>query len=279
MKVRRYYHSLRFKITLGLLLSLIAVLAVTSLIRYASFRRLLMQSLEHPTTNTDQVVKAQLAAYLRSRLFLWASSILVIMLIAEFMLSKMVVGRLRQFLRVVEQVGLGNLDARACTEGYDEISGLAQAFNHMTEELQRRDEALSTLNKLATTVSQSLNLGEVLHGALDQVLELMQLRAGWIVLRSDHGDEFDLVASRGLSQEAARAHAQCNWSRCICSGVFESGQSLVFRLERQQVCLAAELLREKGLVCRACVPLKSKDRVLGAMSLAGASPDLWKAIP
>ena len=224
----------------------------------------------------DQVVKAQMAAYLRSRLFLWASSIIVIMLIAEFMLSKMVVGRLRQFLEAVKQVGLGNLDARARTEGHDEISGLAQAFNHMTGELQRRDEALSTLNKLATTVSQSLNLGEILHSALDEVLELMRLRAGWIILRGDHGSEFLMVASRGLSKEAQRAHAQCNWNQCVCSGVFESGQSQVFRLEHQQTCLAAELLREKGLVCRACVPLRSKDRVLGAMSLAGApSNSMW----
>jgi signal transduction histidine kinase len=267
---------LRFKITIGLLVSLIAVLTVTSIVRYMGLQRLLAASLEPSAADMKEIVGAQWAAYLRSGLFLWIGSIAVILLITELMLSRMVVGRLRQFLDAVEQVGLGNLNARAPTKGRDEIAELAEAFNHMTEELRRRDEALSMLNALAATVSQSLNLEEVLRGALDEVLELMRLTAGWITLRGHTDSEFHMVASRGLSQEAMRTHAQCNWSRCICSGVFESGRSLVFRLEQQHSCMAAEYLREKGLVCRACVPLKSKNRVLGVMSLAGAATNsMW----
>jgi signal transduction histidine kinase len=255
---------------------LIAVLTVTSIARFMSLQRLLAESLESPVADRQEIVDVQLATYLRSGLFLWIGSIVVILFITEFMLNKMVVSRLRQFLDTVKQVGSGNLDARAQTAGRDEIADLAEAFNHMTEELQRRDETLATLNALAATVSQSLNLGEVLCGALDEVLELMRLRAGWITLRGDQGSEFQMVASRGLSEEATRAHAQCNWNQCICSEVFESGQSLVFRLEQQHSCLAAEYLREKRLVCRACVPLKSKHRVLGVMSLAGAATNsMW----
>jgi signal transduction histidine kinase len=276
MKAKRYSHSLRFRITIGLLFSLIAVLAVTSIARYVSLQRLLAESLGPSAADRQEIVNVKLAAYLRSGLFLWIGSVIAILLITEVMLNKMVVGRLRQFLDTVEQVGSGELDARAPTAGRDEISELAEAFNHMTEELQRRDGALATLNALAATVSQSLNLGEVLCGALDEVLALMRLRAGWITLRGHQGSEFDMVASRGLSEEATRAHAQCNWNQCICSGVFESGQSLVFRLEQQHSCLAAEYLREKGLVCRACVPLKSKNRVLGVMSVAGADTNsMW----
>jgi signal transduction histidine kinase len=284
MKAKRYHHSLRFKITLGLLVPLIVVLAVTSYIRYVSFRRLLVESLEHPTTDIEQSVETQLSAYLRSRLVLSISSVIVLMLIAEFMLIRMAVGRLGQFLGAVEQVGLGNLGTRAPVEGRDEIAELAEAFNHMTDELQRRDEVLLTLNALAETVSQSLELKEVLHSALDEVLALMGLEAGWITLRGDHGGEslpgeigdFCLAASRGLSKEATRAHAQCNWERCICSMVFDLGQAQVFRLEEQHACLVEQYLHQKGLVCRACVPLSSKDRVLGVMSLSGAaSNSVW----
>lgn len=276
MRTSRYYHSLRFKIQVGLLLSLTTVLAVTSYLRYISFRQLLEESLEHAAVNAEGIVQAQLAGYVRSRLILSASSIVVVLLIGDLMMSRIVVSRLKRFLRVVTQISPGSLTARVPIGSHDEIAELAEAFNRMTEELQRQDEKLSTLNTLASTVSRSLNLSEVLSNALDEVLRLVRLRAGWITMRDDHGEEFSLVASRGLSEEAALAQAQCNWMRCICAGVFESGQSRVFRGELKYPCPTAEHLQREGLVFRTCVPLKSKDHVLGVMSLAGvADGNMW----
>jgi HAMP domain-containing protein len=155
---RKYYNSLRFKITVGLLLSLIVVLAITSYLRYVSFRRLLVESLELSAVNTGEIVEAQLAAYLRSRLILSASSIAVTVLIAELMMSKLVISRLRQLWATVKRVGSGDLNARVAVGGRDEITELAAAFNIMTADLQRQDEKLSALYLLATTVSQSLDL-------------------------------------------------------------------------------------------------------------------------
>jgi signal transduction histidine kinase/HAMP domain-containing protein len=309
MKARKFYHNLRFKVTLVLLLSLTAVLAVTTLIGYGSLRRLLAESLDRPLARTQDSVQAQLAVYLRYGLVLVVSSIIAIVLVTELLLSRTVIGRLREFVRAVKDAGQGNLDARAPAGGRDEISELAEAFNQMADELQRRDAELATLNALAGTVSQSIELEAVLHSALDDILELTKLEAGWITLRGKHdsepvasgrppyemsakergvasarsaqrlpiaGDAFILAASRGLSEEATRAHTRCNWDRCICSGVFESGLAQVFRLEARHLCPAGEYLHQRGLVCRACVPLKSKDRVLGVMSLAGAaSNSMW----
>jgi signal transduction histidine kinase len=303
----KYYRSVRFKITLGLLLSLVIILVAATVVEYIGFRRLLAERLE--PAGVQEAVAPQLGAYLRWRLLLSGCAILALVLIAELLLSRVVVSRLRRFLRAVKEAGLGNLDARAPVRGRDEIAALSKEFNHMADELQRRDEVLSTLNAVAETVSQSLRLEEVLHGALDEVLGLTGLEAGWITLRGRYGDQaflrkgpvrpmrvqadasvhspsesdltaairsFHLAASRGLSKEATRAHAQCNWERCACSEVFESGQAQVFRLRQPHLCLAEEYLHQKGLVCRACVPLRSKDRVLGVMSLAGASSNsVW----
>jgi signal transduction histidine kinase len=274
---RKYYSSLRFKITVGLLLSLVAVLAVTSYLRYVSFRRLLVESLELSAVDTEEIIEAQLAAYLRSRFILSASSIAVTVLIGELMMGRMVVSRLRQLWAVVKRVGSGDLNARVAVGGRDEITELAVAFNIMTADLQRQDEKLSTLYLLATTVSQSLDPQQVLHSALDEVLELMRLRAGWIALRQDdHGEEFRLAASRGLPEEVVLAHARCNWTQCVCADVLESGQPRISRNEPKHPCAASEYLQREGLTLRACVPLRSKDRVLGVMSLAGvASGHRW----
>ena len=276
MRTKRTYHSLRFKITVGLLVSLVAVSTVTSCLRYLGFRRLLMENLEHSAAITEEVVRAQLAAYFRSRLLLSIGSIIVISVIANLMMSQIVISRLKRFLQVVKQVGPGSLDARVVIGGHDEISELAEAFNRMTTELQRQDEKLTTLNSLAISVSQSLNLQEVLGSALDEVLDLVRLGAGWVTMRDDHGEGFRLAATRGLSEEAALAHAQCDWMRCVCAGVFELGRCHVFHDKPEDLCPAVESLRREGVVFRACVPLKPKDRVLGIMSLVGvASQNMW----
>jgi len=302
MKTRAYYHSLRFKITMGLLLAVIAVLAISSYLRYVSFRDLLTESLEHSVDSPGEAIEAQLAAYVRGRVILSVISIVVILLMSDVLMGRVVVGRLRQFLGVVKRVGDGDLDAKVVTEGEDEIAELAEAFNRMTDELQRQTRKLSTLNTLATTIGQSLDLSEILNTALDEVLELMDVGAGWINVQDEHGEKMRIVASRGLPEEAAMAHSYCLWNEDICTDVLQSGRSQVFRNGEDHsfdkpnavgplnaveplngveplstgLCPAAGYLQEDGLIFHACVPLKSKDVVLGVMSVAGvAASDPW----
>jgi len=232
MKTRAYYHSLRFKIAMGLLLAVIAVLAISSYLRYVSFRDLLTESLEHSVDSPEEAVEAQLAAYVRGRVILSVISIVVILFMSDVLMGRVVVGRLRQFLGVVKRVGDGDLDAKVVTDGEDEIAELAEAFNRMTDELQRQTRKLSTLNTLATTIGQSLDLSEILNTALDEVLELMGVGAGWINVQDEHGEKIRIVASRGLPEEAAMAHSYCLWNEDICTDVLQSGRSQVFRNEK-----------------------------------------------
>lgn len=321
MTTKKRHHSLRFKITMGILLTLVAVLAVTSYLRYLSYRHLLVETLELSAANTDAsisdspmtAVESLLSAYVRSRLLLSVSSAVAILLIVNFLMGRLVVGRLKQLLGAVKRVSQDDLDARVTIRGHDEITDLEQAFNQMadglkekqeleqkvrerTEQLQTQAERLSALNTLAATVGESLDLGEVLRRALDEVLGLMTLRGGWIVLRNAQGDALGPMTSRGLPEQVALAQVQCAWSRSIHSEVLELGHPRVFpysadhlcpaiehfqRMDRPMVfphsaehpCVVARYFQKEGLVFRACVPLKSKDRILGVMSLVGDASD------
>jgi len=408
MRTRKFYHSLRFKITAGLLFPLLATLAIFSYVQYANQRRLLLENLELSAANAGYIVQGSLQhamlindfslvqqimddivrrqgvldlflldkqgrvvlsggnqmsgmtmhlsdptcqachrykaasrnetailtvqggarvfrnvnaieneegcqkchdpsekvsgvlitdfsmAYvdkqldtLRRNSLLWsAGSISLILLIVNLMMSKMVVSRLEQFVKAITRVGEGDLDQRVTIKRSDEIGELAYSFNRMadglkekqrleqrlkerTEELQAQAEKLSALNTLAATVSQSLNLKEVLHNALDEVLELTKLKAGWIVLRDGQGEGFELAAHRGLPEDVEQASGQKIWERCICRDVLERARSHIAYNALECPCAAAECL-EKGVpFVHACVPLKSKDQVLGVMSLTG----------
>jgi len=306
---------------MGTLLTLVAVLAVTSYLRYLSYRRLLVETLEISAANTDAsisdspmtAVESLLSAYVRSRLLLSVSSVVAILLIVNFMMGRLVVGRLKQLLGAVKRVSQDDLDPRVTIRGHDEITELETAFNQMadglkekqeleqkvrerTEQLQTQAERLSALNTLASTVGESLDLGEVLRRALDEVLKLMTVRGGWIVLRNVQGDGLGPMTSRGLPEQVALAQVQCAWSRSIHSEVLEMGYPRVFPYAAELTCPAVEHFRDtgrakdfphgleyscpaaryfqrEGLVFRACVPLTSKDRVLGVMSLVGDASD------
>jgi signal transduction histidine kinase len=55
--------------------------------------------------------------------------------------------RLRQVQDATEQLGAGDLAARAPEEGGDEITAVARSFNHMADELTRRAKALETSDR------------------------------------------------------------------------------------------------------------------------------------
>jgi len=117
--------------------------------------------------------------------------------------------------KVAEAVGRGEFSHRAPVWSRDEVGRLTEAFNTMTEaldrsrrQLLRRNAELSAVNAIAITVSGSLNLDEILEGALAKVLEVMNLRAGWIILEEDGGSV--LAASAGLSGgRRPAAHSAC----------------------------------------------------------------------
>ena len=55
--------------------------------------------------------------------------------------------RLRQVQDATEQLGAGDLRARAPEEGGDEITAVARSFNHMADELTRRAQALESSDR------------------------------------------------------------------------------------------------------------------------------------
>ena len=259
------------------------------------------------------LVEERLAAYRRSRALLTLGSIAIILWVGDLMIKNTVVSRLKHLLVVVREIGRGNLSARAAVTHRDEITELAEALNVMSEgltekarleqevrertaQLRVQAERLAALNTLAGTVCQSLNLRQVLYTALDEVLQLMHLKGGWILLAEGRQDGLGPMVSRGLPEGVALAQVQCTWNRSVQSEVLTLGQPKLFpytmeypcpatrhfqtptgsvALPRnlEYPCAAARYLYRGGLTFRACVPLKSKDRILGVMSLVGDAED------
>ncbi len=147
------------------------------------------------------------------------------------------------------------------------ITGISN--RKQTEEvLERRNRELSSLNVIATTISRSLELEKVLADTLRTVLDLMDLKAGWIFLREGETNKLILTSHLGLSPEFVREETERPLGNCICSHVMRRKKPVIAENILKCSRLSRSVVEEQGLACHASVPLISKDRVVGVMNVA-----------
>jgi len=147
------------------------------------------------------------------------------------------------------------------------ITGISNR-KRAAEALERRNRELSSLNVIATTISRSLELEKVLADTLRTVLDLMDLKAGWIFLRERETDKLILTSHLGLSPEFAREEMERPLGDCICSHVMRRKKPLIAEDILKCPRLSRSVVEKEGLACHASVPLISKDRVVGVMNVA-----------
>ena len=68
----------------------------------------------------------------------------------------------------------------------------------LEEELKQRNKELLILNTVISYLNQFLNIGELLEGALEKVLEIMAIESGALLLLNDDKSSFVLEISKGI---------------------------------------------------------------------------------
>jgi len=91
------------------------------------------------------------------------------------MFRENIAGPVRRLTRVTEQIGTGDLTARATVESGDEIGKLAQTFNKMSAKLEETLEDLNRRRKKQKKIAKTLHRQNVYLGALhDTTLGLIR---------------------------------------------------------------------------------------------------------
>lgn len=173
-------------------------------------------------------------------------------------------------------------DARA--DGGDlgnSAGGILQELQRIREESQETHRQLQRRNRelaAAAAVSQATSTGKLdlagtLEHALEVVLEVTGLPAGWILLLPQVGGEPVLASSVGLSQDVAEGLAGYRSSECECAMVVKTRRPLVVHPLHAE-CPIRRLVLRNGLLpnCHATVPLLTRSEVLGVLNLASDNP-------
>ena len=200
----------------------------------------------------------------RTELFLWAVLTIVVVIAAAIGFVHLMVTRpLSHFLRVTQSVGEGDLNGRVNLATGDEIGELAASFDCMVQRVAAKTRDLEALNGLAATISQSLNLDEVMHKALERVCQVTETEQGTIHLLDDQAGDLALAASYGLPAAAAEKLAHITRNESFAGSVVQSGEPVVVENAAADPHTEARIQELRSL---ASVPLRARGRVVGTLS-------------
>jgi transcriptional regulator with GAF, ATPase, and Fis domain len=136
-------------------------------------------------------------------------------------------------------------------------------------ELRERDKKLSILLEMSNFLSSSMNLHELLKGALDRVLKYFELNAGRIYLPEASSTDLHLFSHSGLDPaglERVSLHGSFTGKAFRTKSFIAQYVSELEDRER------SNLLLSRGFKIVICVPLIVRDRVEGVMNL-NSNPD------
>jgi len=153
------------------------------------------------------------------------------------------------------------------------IAGLILTWRNRIIEVEKETENLkkiSALNAIAATVSQSLNLEEILDSTLEKVLEVMRIETGAIALVDEQTEGLSVAVHRGLPEKLLHELGSLKPEQGLTGRAAQSGEPILV----EDISVEADLsemelgMKAGGFRSLACIPLRAKEKVLGVMDIA-----------
>ena len=159
----------------------------------------------------------------------------------------------------------GRLKTRIA-DRFDLVSPRFQDSYEMLEQrLADRTRELEAVNAISGVVSQSLDLKEVLDGALEETLGLMDVEAGGIYLLDENLGKLNIAAQRGFDPELLAEIDGLALGEGFSGRVAQSGEPLIVRDVPTDARLTRLAMRDQRYGSLVSVPLCSKRQVLGTL--------------
>jgi signal transduction histidine kinase len=128
-----------------------------------------------------------------------------------------------------------------------------------------RTKELSALNAVASVVSRSLDLDQVLTNALDKTLEVVEIEAGGIYLLQDDAQTLNIAVQKGLSLQIVAQVDNLKVGEGFSGQVAQTGEPLVVQDLSTDPRLTRSVMKENGFHSLAIAPLVSRGQVLGTL--------------
>jgi len=134
--------------------------------------------------------------------------------------------------------------------------------------IKDNEKLLTSLNHIASTVSESLDLNHVLNQAIDNVVDITHADVAWIYLLDEETGELSLATHRGGTDELARGVDRLKIGEGLNGRVAESGKLLIVEDASQDPRLTREVVSKFRIHSTLIVPMSSKNKVNGTICIA-----------
>jgi len=134
--------------------------------------------------------------------------------------------------------------------------------------LTRRTVDMSLLNDIASTLTSSLELDEILNKTLGHVMNYLKVEAGEIFLLEDDKTTLRMVLHRGRAAEAFWTHNVFTVGDGYIGIVAKTRVPIVSRDLKNERRFLRDAVVKAGFNQMACIPLLSGENLMGVMSVA-----------
>ncbi len=140
-------------------------------------------------------------------------------------------------------------------------------------QIKKRNKALSIILDMSNFLSASLELEEMLRGALARIIESFAFSAGRIYLMDESSQYLNLVAHQGMEAQGLEKVRISEGFTGKAARTRSFIAQYVAQLEDEE---RAALLASKGFKIIICVPLIAADNLIGVMNLATKGSSSFK---
>lgn len=136
----------------------------------------------------------------------------------------------------------------------------------LNDNLQRQIQELSALAQVSQTITSPIYLDEMLRVVVEMAAQIMRARATALLLFDEERGELVLRASHGLSLGHA-ASSPIQVQNSLTGQAIMRGEPIVVRnLANDPLYRNRELANEEGLLSFLAVPLRVRDKIIGAFN-------------
>jgi PAS domain S-box-containing protein len=167
-------------------------------------------------------------------------------------------------------------NASVYTDKEKQVKGVFAAARDMTQykeaqqEVERRNQELIAINTIARTVSQSLELKEMLDNALTEFLKLSFFRGeagGMVFLLDDRSSELSVMVHKGIPKNHPCLSLPVKPGECLCGLAFSS-EDLIISHEKGSDKRHTRRCHGFDQRTDVCIPLRARNSVVGILYLA-----------
>lgn len=159
---------------------------------------------------------------------------------------------------LVETISIGLVGGLICW-----LVAIRDSERRLRQDAHGRLEAVSAVSDV---LIQSLQLDQILDGALEKLVEVLGVeRRGGIFLVDEGVGELFLAAHQGLSPEFVQAETRIRMGECLCGRAAQTGQVLI-----SEACPEDSRHARMGLEQEhhhVIMPLRAHDRIMGVLFL------------